>query len=76
MAKGIFFEIIRHLAPIELTKRMRARLTPVALMAVTAGSVFDNLSTLALGADHGHRHMMPKVELNINTYLAIPEIGL
>jgi hypothetical protein len=43
------------------------------LMAVAAGSVFDNLGALALGADHGHRHMMPETELNINTYLAIPK---
>jgi hypothetical protein len=43
------------------------------LMAVAAGSVFDNLGALALGADHGHRHMMPETELNINTYLAIPQ---
>jgi hypothetical protein len=73
MAKCIFFQIISHLASVEFTKRMRARLTSVALMAVAAGSILNNLGTLALGADHGHRHMMPEVELTINTYLAIPD---
>ena len=76
MAKCIFFQIISNLASVEFTKRMRARLTSVALMAVAAGSVFNNLGALAFGADHGHRHMMPEVELNINTYLAIPVLGL
>ncbi len=72
MAKRIFLQIISNLASVEFTKRMQTRLTSVALMAVAAGSVFNNLGALALGADHGHQHMMPEVQLNINTYLAIP----
>jgi hypothetical protein len=74
MAKRIFFQIISNLAPVEFPKRMRARLTSVALMAVAASPVLNNLGALALGADHGHLYMMPEAELNINTYLAIPEI--
>jgi hypothetical protein len=46
------------------------------LMPVTASSVLDHLIALALTAMDVHDHIMLDIAVKINTYLAIPVLGL